>query len=170
MVKFWQLQQTDEIQSSKIIYQWEKGVDLVCFWLETVYLAATLNQPDSYTRVQKASGSRSCRGCAERSGGLRGAWHLLWHVPPPSLGAVGCCCMLAALPWDLGTQSAFCFFDRNCPARKIWNTGDILVSSDASWSGDKYLLLQKKQRQLWVSGSDAFLGDGGAGNGQNSVH
>lgn len=68
------------MRSLKIVYEWEKGRDLLCCWLQTVYLAVVLSQSGSYTSVQKVSGSRSCRNCAERSGGLCRAWHLLWHI------------------------------------------------------------------------------------------
>lgn len=73
------------MRSLKIVYEWEKGRDLLCCWLQTVYLALVLSQPGSYTSVQKVSGSRSCRSCAERSGGLCRAWHLPWHVSPWAL-------------------------------------------------------------------------------------
>lgn len=155
------------MQRLKIIYEWEKGMDLLYFWMQTVYLAPVLNQPGS---VQIVSGSWSCRSCAECNGGLCRAWCLLWHV---SNSLPGCCwVLLHAHTFALGTGDAelLLLCDRNCPAHKVWNTGDILVSSHASCSGDKYLLLQKKQRQLWVSGSDSLLGNGGAENGQNSVH
>lgn len=106
-------------------------MDLLCFWLHTASLAQVLHQPCSYTSVQTASGSRSCRSCAERNGVLHRAWCLLWHIFPL---LPGCCWMLLhAHSFALGVRHAelLVLFDRNCPAHKIWNTGDILVSSHA---------------------------------------
>lgn len=108
-VDFLQVKQIDEMQSLKIIYEWEKGMDLLCFWLQTVYLAPVLISqvvtlvsewclaPGAAEAVLKAM-----EVCVKH--GISSGTYL-----PPSLGTAGCCCTLTALPWGLGMQSCFCF-------------------------------------------------------------
>lgn len=107
------------MQSLKIIYEWEKGMGLLSFWAQRVYLARVLNQPGFYTHVQMVSSSRSCRSCAECNEGLCRAQCLLWHV---SLPLHGCCCVLLhahSFALELRDAELLLLFNRNCLADKI---------------------------------------------------
>lgn len=91
---------------------------LLCFWMQTIYLAWVLSPPGFYTHVQMVSSSRHCRSCAERKGLCR-ARCLLWHTSPP---LPGCCWMLLhahSLALEFRDAKLLLLFNRNCLADKI---------------------------------------------------